>query len=382
MKNIFDIKSALYTRGSVLILAAFLAACSAASPENDKKARLEKLKTEQLNLTKEIKKLEDEVAKSNPDSASVKAKEVIVKELQTARFDHFVQTQGLIESEDNIQVSSKTPGVVNAVLVKEGDVVRKGQTLAQVDNSIILRSIEEVKASLELAQTVFERQKNLWDQKIGTEVQFLQAKNNKEGLEKKMASLSEQNDQTRIKSPINGVVDEVTVKTGQNIMPGQPAIRVVNDSDLKVKANISEAYVLSIKKGDRVLVTVPDLKKDIEAKVTFVGRNIDQLSRTFAIEAKVPSGDFLRPNMSVIIKIVYKTFPSATVVPVSVVQQVNGEKVVYIATQKGKQLIATKKSVIVDGVFDGKAQVQGLNTGDKIITVGFQGLSDGQVIKI
>lgn len=382
MKNIFDIKSGIYARGSVLVLAAFLAACSAATPDNDKKARLEKLKAEQLNITKEIKKLEDEVAKSNPDSTSVKAKEVIVKELQTTRFDHFVQTQGLIESEDNIQVSSKTAGVITNVLVKEGDVVRKGQTLAQVDNSIILSSIEEVKASLELAQTVFERQKNLWDQKIGTEVQFLQAKNNKEGLEKRLASLSEQNDQTRIKSPINGVVDEVTVKAGQNIMPGQPAVRVVNDSDLKVKASISEAYVLSIKKGDRVMVTVPDLKKEIEAKVTFVGRNIDQLSRTFAIEAKVPSGDFLRPNMSVILKVVYKSFPSATVVPVSVVQQVNGEKVVYVATQKNNQTIATKKSVVVDGVFDGKAQVQGLNTGDKVITVGFQGLSDGQVIKI
>lgn len=382
MKNIFDINSGIYARGSVLVLAAFLAACSATTPDNDKKARLEKLKAEQLNITKEIKKLEEEVAKSNPDSASVKAKEVIVKELQTTRFDHFVQTQGLIESEDNIQVSSKTAGVISNVLVKEGDVVRKGQTLAQVDNSIILSSIEEVKASLELAQTVFERQKNLWDQKIGTEVQFLQAKNSKEGLEKRLASLSEQNDQTRIKSPINGVVDEVTVKAGQNIMPGQPAVRVVNDSDLKVKANISEAYVLSIKKGDRVMVTVPDLKKEIEAKVTFVGRNIDQLSRTFAIEAKVPSGDFLRPNMSVILKVVYKSFPSATVVPVSVVQQVNGEKVVYIATQKNNQTVATKKSVIVDGVFDGKAQVQGLNTGDKVITVGFQGLSDGQVIKI
>lgn len=382
MKNIIYTKSSIYGVVSALVLAGLLAACSAASSDNDKKSRLEKLKKDQLSLTKEIKKLEAEVAMENPDSVSVKAKEVVVKELQTSKFDHYIQTQGSIESVENIQVSSKSPGVITSVLVREGDVVKKGQILAQIDNSLVLSSIEEVKASLDLAKTVYERQKNLWDQKIGTEVQYLQTKNNKEGLEKRLASLSEQNDQTRIKSPISGVVDEVTVKTGQNIMPGQPAVRVVNDSDLKVKANVSEAYVLNVKKGDKVIVNVPDLKKDIEAKVTFVGRNIDQLSRTFTVEAKVPSGAYLRPNMSVILKIVYESFPAATVVPVSVVQELNGEKVVFVATPKGTTAVATRKPVVVEGVFDGKAQVKGLNIGDKIITVGFQGLSDGQIIKM
>jgi len=381
MKNIIYTKSSIHGVFAAMALAVFLMACSASS-DNDKKARLDKLKKDQLSLVKEIKKLEEEIAKENPDSAAVKSKQVVVKELQTTKFDHFIQTQGSIESVENIQVSSKSPGVVTTVLVREGDVVKKGQTLAQIDNSLVLSSIEEVKASLDLANTVYNRQKNLWDQKIGTEVQYLQTKNNKEGLEKRLASLNEQNDQTRIKAPISGVVDEVTVKTGQNIMPGQPAVRVVNDSDLKVKANVSEAYVLNVKKGDKVIVTIPDLKKDIEAKVTFVGRNIDQLSRTFSVEAKVPSGSYLRPNMSVILKVVYESFPAATVVPVSVVQDLNGEKVVYIATAKGTTLVATKKPVVVDGVFDGKAQVQGLNVGDKIITAGFQGLSDGQIIKM
>ncbi|MEO8470735.1 MAG: efflux RND transporter periplasmic adaptor subunit [Chryseolinea sp.] len=381
MKIIYT-KSSIYGVVSALALVSLLAACSAASSGNDKKARLEKLKKDQLSLVKEIKKLEVEIAKENPDSASVKSKQVVVKELQTTKFDHYIQTQGSIESEENIQVSSKSPGVVTKVFVREGDVVKKGQTMAQIDNSLVLSGIEEIKASLDLANKVFERQKNLWDQKIGTEVQYLQTKNNKEGLEKKLASLSEQNDQTRIKSPINGVVDEVTVKTGQNIMPGQPAVRVVNGTDLKVKANVSEAYVLNVKKGDKVVVTISDLKKDIETKVTFVGRNIDQLSRTFIVEAKVPSGAYLRPNMSAVIKIVYESFPAATVVPVSVVQDLNGEKVVYIATAKGESFVATKKPVVVDGVFDGKAQVQGLTVGDKVITAGFQGLSDGQVIKM
>lgn len=377
-----DMNTSIYSRLSVLTLAALLVACSATTPEQDKKARLQKLKSDQAAITAEIKKLEDEIARTNPGSVSVKAKEVVVRPLESSRFEHFVQTQGAIESEENIQISAKMPGVITQVLVQEGQEVRKGQTLAQVDNSIILRNIEELKASLELAGTVYERQKNLWDQKIGTEVQYLQAKNSKESLEKRLAALNEQNDQTRIKSPINGIVDEVTVKIGQNIMPGAPAVRVVNNTMLKVRANVSEAYVLNIKKGDKIMVNVPDLKRDIEAKVTFVGRSIDQLSRTFAVEAKLPSNADLRANMSVVLKIVYASFPDAITVPVNAIQEVNYEKVVYVAEERDGHTVAAKKNVIVDGVFDGKAQVQGLAVGDKIIVVGYQGLSDGTIIKI
>jgi membrane fusion protein (multidrug efflux system) len=381
MKTI-DMNTSIYSRLSAIALAAVMVACSATSADKDKKARLEKLKTEQASLGKEIKKLEAEIAKENPSEAVVKAKEVVVKELQPSRFEHFVQTQGMIESMENIQVSAKMPGVVTEVFVQEGQDVRKGQVLAQVDNSLVVRNIEELKASLELSRTVYERQKNLWDQKIGTEVQYLQAKNNKEGLEKRLAMMNEQNDQTRIKSPINGVVDQVTVRIGQNIMPGAPAVRVVNNTDLKVKAQVSEAYVLNIKKGDKVMITVPDLKKDIEAKVTFVGRSIDQLSRTFTVEAKLNGAQDLRANMSAVLKVVYKSVPDALAVPVNVVQEVSNEKIVYVAQERDGHTVAAKKAVVVDGVFDGKAQVQGLSAGDKIITVGYQGLSDGVIIKI
>ena len=381
MKTI-NMNTTIYSRLSAVALASLLVACSATTPEQDKKARLEKLKTEQADLTKEIKKLEDEIAKANPQASTVKSKEVVVKELQLSKFEHFVQTQGSIESEENIQISAKMPGVVTQVMVQEGQDVRKGETLAQTDNSLIVRNIEELKASLELAKTVYERQENLWNQKIGTEVQYLQAKNSKEGLEKRLAALYEQNDQTRIKSPINGIVDQVTVKIGQNIMPGQPAVRVVNNAVLKAKANVSEAYVLNIKKGDKIVVNVPDLKRDIEAKVTFVGRSIDQMSRTFAVEAKLPTSQDLRANMSVVLKIVYKSVPDAITVPVNVIQDVNHEKVVYVAQERDGHTVAAKKEVVVDGVFDGRAQVQGLGVGDKLITVGYQGLSDGTIIKI
>jgi RND family efflux transporter MFP subunit len=185
-----------------------------------------------------------------------------------------------VEAEDNISVSAKSPGVVMAVYVTEGQQVSKGQALAQIDNAVILSSIESMKSQLELAKSVYDRQKNLWDQKIGTEVQFLQAKTNKETLERQIESLQEQNQMLRIKSPINGTVDEVTAKIGEAVSPGQPAFRVVNTSELKLTANVSEAFVTNVQKGNKVIVTIPELKKDLVSKVTFVGKTIDPLSRT------------------------------------------------------------------------------------------------------
>lgn len=381
MKIQFKMKSRLYTT-TILALTIFLAACSATTREDDKQGRLDKLKKEQAALNAKIQKLEAEIAAENPATSNVRSKEVAISVLQPRVFDHYVQTQGKVESENNILVSAQTMGVVTHVYVTEGQAVKKGQVIAQLDNSVILRNIEGMKSQLELATSVFERQKNLWDQKIGTEVQFLQAKTNKESLEKQLASLNEQNEMTRIKSPISGTVDQVAVKIGENISPGMPAARVVNSAELKLVADISEAYVTNIKKGNKVLVDIPELNKQIEAKVTFVGRTIDPLSRTFRVDIKLPSLENLRPNMTGVIRVIFHTEPNAITVPVNVVQDVNGEKVVYVAEASGDRTVARKKVVKVGGVYSNLAQVTGLDEGDSIITVGYQGLNDGDVVKI
>jgi RND family efflux transporter MFP subunit len=195
--------------------------------------------------------------------------------------------------------------------------------------------------------------------------------------------MNEQNDMTRIKSPINGIVDEVTLRVGQNIAPGMPAARVVNNQDLKVKANVSEAYVSQIKKGNRAIVTIADLKKDIDATVSFVGRNINALSRSFVVEVRLPSSADLRPNMSTVLRIVFESSNNALVVPVNVVQDINGTKVVYTADTSGKVAVAHRNVVEVVGVYDNKAEIKsGLKPGDQVITVGYQGLNDGELIKI
>ena len=365
-----------------IVVAGLLVACSAAS-NDDKKVQLEKLKAQHAKLSTEVKKLEEEIAKENPTAVTAKAKDVAVAQLAPRPFDYYIQTQGAVEAVDNILVSARTMGVISQVFVKEGDIVSTGQTLAQIDNSLIVRNIEEMKSALGLAKTVYERQKNLWDQKIGTEVQFLQAKNNKENLEKRLATMNEQLDMSRIKSPINGSVDEVSLKIGQNAAPGLPAFRVVSNDKLKMKANVSEAYVTSINKGDKVSLTFSDISKTMEARVTFVGRTINQLSRTFAVEVALPASEELRPNMTGVLRVIFKSVPSAIVVPVNVVQDVNGQKIVYIAEMDGNQMVARKKVVEVGGVYSNHVEIKsGLKAGDKIITIGFQGLNDGEFIKI
>ncbi len=369
-------KSKIFIRfATVFICASVLISCAT----NEEK--LEKLKAKQSELAGEIKALEKEIA---PDTTSkVKAKEVIVTSVTVQPFDHYIQTQGQIEAENNILVSAKSMGVVMQVFVKEGQQVSRGQTLAQIDNALILSSIDAMKSQVALATTVYERQKNLWNQKIGTEVQFLQAKTNKESMEKQLTSLDEQNDMTRIKSPINGTVDQLQVKPGENIAPGMPAARVVNTSDLKLTLNISEAHVTSVKVGNKTIVSIRELKKNIEARVTFVGKTIDPMSRTFAVEVKLPSYADLRPNMTGVAKIVYFTETSAIVVPVNVVQTVNNEKIVYVAETDGKNTVARRRVVTVVGVFDNLAQIKsGILPGEKVITFGYQGLSDGQAIKM
>ena len=376
-------KSTIFTKiGFALIAGSFLAACSASS-NDDKAAKLDSLKSQQAAIAKEIAALEKEMPVDSSTIKKAKAKEIAVTTISTRTFDHYIQTQGLVEAEDNVLVGAKGQGgLVTNVFVKEGQQVSKGQILAQLDNGVIQGNVEAMKAQVELANTVFQRQENLWKQKIGTEVQYLQAKTNKESLEKQLASLQEQNEMTRIRAPFAGTIDDVAIKVGENAAPGFPAFRVVNTSKLKLQAKVSEAFVTQIKTGNKATIMIPELKKEVNARVTFVGRNIDPLSRTFQVEVSLPAEAKLRPNMTGVVKIIYQTEANALVVPINVVQTLNDTKVVYVAEKNGTQTVARKRIVTVVGVFGSDAQVTGLDAGDQVITVGYQGLNDGDFVKI
>jgi len=362
---------------SILVLA-LLAACSAPT---DKKAELESLKAEYNALGAKIKSLEKELGAGVPAVAE-KGKSVVTESATVKPFQYFVETQGGVEAEENIMVSARSGGMVTNVFVKEGQQVQQGQVLAQIDNAITQKAIDELKGSLDLAKTVFERQKSLWDQKIGTEIQFLTAKNNKESLEKRLATLLEQDDLSRVRSAINGTVDQIMVKVGETIAPGMPAMRIVNTGRLKVKANVSEAHIRDIHSGLPATIELADLGLNFKGQVAFSGKNINPLSRTFAVEIPVPYNADVRPGMSARVRIDFKTLQAITV-PVNLVQDLNGEKVIYVAEVDGKSFKARKRIVSVGGIYANQAEItSGIKAGDLVITVGYQGLNDGESITL
>lgn len=365
---------------SLVTLVVLLAACGATS--TDKQTQLDALKKQQKEIAEQIKTLEKELKGTTP-AKTIKSKEVVTTELKAGAFSYFISTQGGVEAEQNVLVSAKTPGIVTQVYVKEGQAVSVGQVLAQVDNSLIIKGIEEMKSGLELANTVYERQKSLWDQKIGTEIQFLTAKNNKESLEKRLATMNEQNEMSKIKSPINGTVEEVAAKAGENTAPGMPAFRVIGSNNLKVVAKISESYISQIKVGNKVTADFLDQGRGFESRVAFVGKNIDPLSRTFNIEIPVPANVDARPNMSASVKVTFNTVAAALAVPVNVVQTIKEEKIVYVAEASKGGWVARRRVVEVGGIYNNAAEIKsGLKAGDKIITFGYQGLNDGESVKI
>lgn len=361
-----------------------LAACGGEKKEGleGKKEELAKLKAEQVENEKKIKALESEITKLDPKKAAEpKVKPVSIDTLTPETFRHYVELQGTVDAKNNVMVTPKSGGAVTAMYVKEGDFVKAGSIIGKVDNSLLLESVEELKTQLSLANTLYEKQRNLWDQKIGTELQYLQAKNNKESLERRMSTLNAQLSQTNIVSPMAGVVDMVNVKVGEMASPGMGVVRIVNLSNLKVSAKVSDTYAASVKKGDEVIVKFPDLDKEYKAKVSFVSTAVDPLSRTFTIEANLPSDKSIKPNMMANVQINDATSKNALAVDQNFVQSTEKGNVVYVAVTEGNKKIAKAREVKTGLSYNGKIEIlSGLSAGDQLITLGYQEVSDGQPI--
>lgn len=346
-----------------------------------KKARLAELQKSQLETNNEIKKLQTELGKLEPNKIE-KSKTVAVSPLAASNFQHFVESTGRLESENNQLVSPQMGGALTHVYVKIGDYVSKGQRIASIDNSILRNSIQEVQIQLETAKTIFERQRNLWDQKIGTEIQFIQAKSAVESLERRIATLRSQDGMNIVVSPISGVVDEVRLKAGEIAAPGLGIVRIVNFNELKVVGNISDTYAGTIAKGDIVKVKIPDLKKEFTARLSYVSQTINPVSRTFVVEAKIPVADkTLKPNLTALININDQSSNGALVVAQNLVQNTEQGTIVYVAETVGNKKIAKARVVSTGLSFDGKIEIKsGLSAGDLVITEGYQDVVDGQSI--
>jgi len=355
-----------------------------ACQNNDKEAQLADLKKQQTELQEQIATLEAEVqASGGTKVVEKKTVPVTVAAIQQDTFRHYLEVQGKVDFLQNVLVSPQAGGVLTSVRVQRGDRVTKGQTMATIDALILEQSLSEVRTRLDLARINYEKQKSLWDQQIGTEMQYLTAKNNYDALQRNIATMQQQRDQYNIKSPINGVVDDVLPNSGEAVSPGAGIIRVVNTSGGKVVANVSEAYLSKINKGDEAVVNFPDLNKEVKATVDVVSQFINPTNRSFQIELKLKDTKeiTLRPNLVAVVRIQDYKKDGAIVVPVNLVQKDETAQYIYVARKDGQRYVAARKEVTTGVSYGGKIEVlNGLSAADQIITAGYQNLNEGQPV--
>jgi len=365
----------------VFAIVSTIVACSS-SGAGDKKAELDSLKKQRSELDGKIKKLEAELSKEKGANPNEKATLVSVTPATASTFEHYIELQGKVDAEDNVVVTPQMPGTIRNVHVVVGQKVSKGQVLADIDASTITAQIDVVKKNWELANTLYEKQKSLWEQNIGSEVQYLTAKNQKESLEKQLNTLNQQYELTKLISPINGVVDAVDIKAGQMGSPGYDGIRVVNFSNLKVKGEVSETYSALVHEGDKVKVFFPDMNKEIDSKISYAAKVINPNSRSFTVESKLTGQNEFKPNMIALLKIMDYEKKDAFALPINLIQKSGDGSFIYVASEENGRKVAKRQVVTVGRIYDGQAEVvSGLNAGDKVITVGYEDLVGGQAIQ-
>jgi len=378
MKNTFIIITST-------IFISLLVACGGEKSIDKKKAELENLKAKQAELSSQITSLEEEI-KTSGDTAIVedgKAKVVAITTVTKQNFVHAIDVQGQVDGDENLTYSAKVPSTVTKINVKIGQQIAKGQILAELDGKPVKAQLSALQKQSELVSTLYEKRKELWDQKVGSEIEFLQAKNQKESIEKNIDALKQQLDMYFIKADYSGTIDEVMIKVGQNVAPGVPCITVINPNKLKIKTSLSESYAGLVKNGNTVKIYFPDLQKSVLSKVTYASKTISQMTRTFEVEINLPADETLQPNMIAQLSIVDYEKTNIIVVPINTIQQLDGETVVFIKSTENGKTVAKKVSVIVGKQYNGKAEIMaGLSEGDALITTGFQDLNDGQTLKL
>jgi RND family efflux transporter MFP subunit len=353
---------------------------------SDKKKELAKLKDQQTQIAEKIKALENEINAEDTNAVNnKKTKFVGITEVKPTEFNHFVKVQGSLDGDQNVAVIAEAPGTIAAKYADVGQVVQKGQVLAQIDDAQYKSQLQSLETQYDLAKDVFEKQQKLWDQKIGSEIQYLQAKTNKESLEQQITSLKQQIEKFKIKSPIAGKIEECNIKIGGIVSPDPRVVpyRVIAFSNLRVKAEVSEAYSARVQKGDKLQVIFPDINKEVVSTVDFVSNYINPVNRTFQIETKINSNNpDLKANMVAIIQINDYHKDNAITLSMNAIQQDPNGHYVFTLQQKGNGWIATKQMVKIGFSYNGIAEItSGLNAGDKVISIGQQELIDGETVR-
>jgi RND family efflux transporter MFP subunit len=383
MKNV----SKLISAAALLLI---LSACGSSSKEEkgsltDKKTKLEKLKSDRDKIDGEIKTLEEEIAKIDTSSALSKGKLVAAIPVSEQTFEHYIDLQGHVDADNVSYVTPRGgPAQVKALYIKKGDVVRKGQLLAKLDDAVQLRQLQQLKTQLAYAEDIYKRQKNLWDQGIGTEVQLKNAENSVNSLKDQINTAVAGWEMSNVRSDVSGTVEQLNLKVGEiftGMAGSTPQIMVVNSSALKVVTEVPENYLGKISKGTPVNIRLPDVNVEFNSSISLVNQTIGLNSRSVVTEAKIPYNPNVHINQVAQVRIKDYTNPHAIVIPLTVMQTDEKGKYVYvIETENGKK-VARKKTIAAGEIYGENVEVKGgLKIGDQVITEGFQSLYDGQAV--
>jgi RND family efflux transporter MFP subunit len=376
-------KTQITSLSLIALLAITFAACQPAEQNQDLatlETKRDSLKTALAGITEELTAVEEELARARGTFDVVN---VTALEARSSTFNHYFTVQGNIETDRNAQVFPETQGIVQSIRVNEGQQVAQGQTLMTLDTELIRKNIAEVETQYELAKDIFERQERLWEQNIGSEVQYLEAKSNKERLENTLATLNKQVSMGVVKAPFSGVIDQVSLKVGEMASPAMPVARIVSLDEMYVTADVSENYVAAVEEGMRVEVIVPDVDT-LASTIRRVGRFIKPENRTFEVTIGLDDHDHLRPNMYCALRINDLSIDSAMVVPASMVQQdTENNEFLYVLRNEGENYIVQKRLVTTGQSYRGNILVlSGIKPGDLIVDKGARRVVDGQEVEL
>jgi len=346
-----------------------------------RKVLQEKRKELQI-LKKEIAKAEAAVVKLDPKSKKKSAIPVTIAKVEVKEFNHYVEVQGnVVPSQEPGMASSETGGRIVDMTVKEGDYVKKGALIAKVDLESIKKSIAQLDESLSLAQNMYKRQENLWNQKIGSEVQYLQAKSQVESLLKNKETLEYELTKANVYAPMSGYIDMVMAKEGEMAGPGTPIVQILNTKDLKVVASIPEIYLGNVKKGEGVVLKFPALNEEQKGRVKTIGRSINPANRTFEVEASINSQNgLLKPNLLATMLVNDFSKKDAIVVPDQLIlQDVSGAD--YVMVLEGNK--AVKKLVTMGRGYRNETIItSGLNGDEALLIKGARQVSNGDLVEV
>lgn len=335
-------------------------------------------------ISGQLKQLETEIKALDPLE---KVPLITTFQAQETVFNHFVELQGSVSTKQNVVIYPEYSGTLTRVYVKEGQKVSKGQTLAKIDDGGLSQQLTQLQIQADLAKTTFERQERLWNQKIGSEIQYLQAKSAYEAQEQAVKQLKQQVGKTVVKAPFSGTIDDVITEQGTVVAPGQSMLfRIVNLQDMYIETDVPERYISNVVPGKNVEVEFPILGEKMEAKIRQAGNFINPANRTFKAEVAINNKENnIKPNLTAKLKINDYTSDNAILIKQSIISEnAEGDQYVYIVADKNDSMAKAKRVIIKTGKTQGDdiEVLSGLKNGDEIIDEGARSVKDGQDVKI